>query len=721
MYSFEIEGHDARKLVLFSSHLEGGEIFYSLEVEGLLKEYSSKFDSVLFICPEHCHLKIMEWLSCEDSRLLSNLQRGDDDQSVLIIGFDEFARLEVLSQFGRRYDLNDQALCDIFSFGLRNLLCANGDQVFLIAPAGTVFKKPSGKTSRLFIKTSEMAVGCSQIRFVALSLLRFRPSIIENIYVDTSGISIYIEAMIAMLAAFDSKYLMLNYSSFKSYSGLDGDSLPPASSGAWYIISASLSNDMGKRIAEKVVDASFEQILTILSPVRSAEGEPGSQVLLDISSHEKYLELRMEESPIMELEVRGENFYVPVMDPREVVLKGIDKPQSIENMIEYYKECDFLSFNVYSKSRYRNYSLNFNKIVSNEAFYQKFEEWVRYFVNWRLPVSVRSVIIDNTDVGAEDILNVIEQAAGFLFERYSFDDLSGLSGDKGVLIVTPVLSTGKRFSKLNSDLRLVNHAGARTFVSPFATFSDSQSFETFKRRLCYGPKGMKYTFDSFRTIFLGDLKHSIWKREEEFLQGRNPIAWKNRLAELADKDGSAFKNVGLLRDGESNGFTTDFAFWKGGYDPINSNPAAVLWSIAALLQAVREFNLDPKKRDRSLYHNVNQYSVLDPENFSRFNDPLIQSCLWRSAYSHELNYGTSVRLSMKFFDVISKQVSEYVRGVKNGALDLLLAIAMRHIVLDSTTSEKLKKFLADQDCNCPRFCDLVLIISGDNSDHGYEF
>ena len=721
MYSFKIETPESSKLVLFSSHLEGDEVFYSLEVERILKEHSSKFDAVLLVCPNHCQANIVRWAFCEDSRLLSDLQRGDDDQSVLIVGFDEFAKLGVLGKFGREYTLYDKDFDSIFNSGLRNLLCNNGDQVFLVAPAGTVFKKPSGKTSRLFVKTAEMAVGCSQIRFVAFCLLRLRPAVIENIYVDTSGISIYIEAMISILAAFDSKYLKLNYSSFKSYSGLNEKLLPTVAVGAWYIISASLSNDMGKKIVGEVVGVSDEQVLTMLSPVKNDEGEPGGRVLLDISFHEKYVDLRKEESPIMELEVRGENFYVPVKDPQEVVLKGVDKPLSVGSLIEYYKECSFMSFNVYSKGRYRSYSLNFESIVSNNNFYEKFKEWVGYFVNWRLPVSVQSVIIDGADVGSEDILKVIESVAGFQFKRYSFDDLTELPGREGVLVVAPVLSSGKKFAKLNSDLRLVNHSGARVFVSPFVTFSDSSSFEVFKRSLCYGPKGMKYTLDYFQSIFLGNLNNLIWSREEEFLQGRNPAVWKERLTELATKDGKVHKNVGLLRDASTNGFTTDFAFWKDDYDPVKSNPAAVLWSILAILQAVREFNSDPQKRGRSLYHNVNQYSVLDPENFSRFNDPLIQSCLWRSAYSHELNYGTSSRLSMKFYDVISKQISEYVDGANNGALDLLLAVAMKHIVLDSGTTEKLNAFLSNQDCNCPRFRDLVILISGVKLDEGYEF
>jgi hypothetical protein len=274
---------------------------------------------------------------------------------------------------------------------------------------------------------------------------------------------------------------------------------------------------------------------------------------------------------------------------------------------------------------------------------------------------------------------------------------------------------------LNSALRLANHKGVRVFVSPFVTFPDAQSFEIFKRSLCYGPKNLKYTFDFFQAVFLGDMKRSIWRQEEDFLKSRSHDIWGGRIAELGLRTPGKKKNIGLIAVDEDIGFTTDFAFWAPGYIPKNVNPSSVFWTISAILQNVRDYNLDPKKRGQSLFHSVNQYSVLDPENFSRFNDPLIQSCLWRAAYSHEVNYSASVKLSNRFLNILLNQIVEYLNGATNGALDLLLAVAMKHIVLDSSSNSQLNDELLRLNSKCCRLTDLISLITKVEEDVDIEF
>jgi hypothetical protein len=725
MFSFRLQNIAQNQLVIFTSHLEGNEHFYSLEVERILKEEFSKFDNIFLLHPGFCQSDISAWLECEDSRLLSNFTRGNDKQKVSVLSFDEYGDFTNWFNENCKVDeLDIECLSkEIFNSGIKKLLDINSEQVFLTSPAGTVFKKPSGKTSSIFIRTIEMAVGCSQIRFVALSLLKLRPKSmnIDSIYIDTSGISIYVEAIISLLSSFDNKYLGLNYKSFKSYTGLDKNCLPNSPEGIWVIISASLSNDLGRRIALDIPNVSDDQIVTILSPTSQSESFRGDRVLFDISRNENYLASLSDKDPIMELEVCGENFYVPVKEPREIVLKGIDKPKSIPNFIEKYKCENFYSFDTYRDNKFRTYYLDFNKIESNKIFHKQYKEWLNDFLHWKLPISVKSVICDLNDKASLKILKDVEDTTELSLNRYSFECLDGLSSTDGVLVIAPVLSSGKKYSKLNSDLRLVNHNGMRVFLSPFTTFQDKQSFDVFKRSLCYGPKGLKYSFDCFQSVFLGGMNRSIWCSEEEFLQSRGTHIWEERLAELGQRVPGNRKNVGLIAENAGIGFTADFAFWEPGYLASDVNPATVFWTISSLLQAVRDFSLDPNKRDKSLFHNVNQYSVLDPENFSRFNDPLIQSCLWRAAYSHELNYSASNKLSERFLGILMKQIEEYVNGVENGALDLLLAVAMGHITLDSICNQKLNEALEGTSSKCDRLNDLVFSITRGYEEDGAEF
>jgi hypothetical protein len=713
MYNFTMERECVKELILFTSHLESSEANYCLNIERIIKDGPNDLGRAILIAPDYHVSRFYSWFVDEDSKIISDLRRGDDHRHVMLFSFDEFGELTLRWDSGGA-EVNGDRLCeDICFYGLKNLIDLNSEQIFMHAPVGTVFKKPSGDRSRLFIKSAEMAIGCDQVRFVAYCLLCVRPTEVVNVYIDTSGISIFVEAMISILGGFDKKYLDLNYYSFNSYGGLEQCINRGDSSGDWIIVSASLSNNMGRKISSINTRIKDEQILTLLSPRKIvSDGSIGERVLFDISSIEDYRRVKIEDSPIMELQVCGENFYVPVKEPKEIALRATDTPKSIQSFVEHCSQTNILSFDTFDKNRFRIFHFNFSNIEEAPRLYSDYLEWVQYLVDWKIPASVQSVVMDVDNVDARRLVDDIEKAANKSFIRIDFSSPETLIPDAGVLVVSPVISSGRKYAKLNSILRIIKHSGVRIFLSPFITFSNSDAFDLFKKSLCYGPKGRKYIFESFREIYLGDMNNILFRSEEDLIQSLSSTSWDERLREIENRSIGARKNVGLLSNSSCDSFTTDFAFWNTGYAPADVNSASVLWTVSALLQAVREYDSDPAKRDRSLHHNVNQYSVLDPENFERFNDPLIQSCLWRCAYSHELNYSTSAKLSEKFFNTMCKLISDHLFGNGNAALDLLLGVAMGHIVLGSKTMDSLKQYLRSLDSDCGRLNDLIGIVCG---------
>ncbi len=90
MFSFRLQNSTKNQLVLFTSHLEGDEHFYSLEIERILKEEMNKFDNLFLLHPGFCQAEFSDWLKIEDSRLISNLTRGNDKQKISVLSFDEY-------------------------------------------------------------------------------------------------------------------------------------------------------------------------------------------------------------------------------------------------------------------------------------------------------------------------------------------------------------------------------------------------------------------------------------------------------------------------------------------------------------------------------------------------------------------------------------------------------------------------------------------------------
>ena len=59
-----------------------------------------------------------------------------------------------------------------------------------------------------------------------------------------------------------------------------------------------------------------------------------------------------------------------------------------------------------------------------------------------------------------------------------------------------------------------------------------------------------------------------------------------------------------------------------------------------------------------------------------------------------------------------KLLSDHLVGTGNAALDLLLGVALDHIVLDSKTMDSLKQYLSSIDSKCGRLNDLIVMICG---------
>ena len=112
----------------------------------------------------------------------------------------------------------------------------------------------------------------------------------------------------------------------------------------------------------------------------------------------------------------------------------------------------------------------------------------------------------------------------------------------------------------------------------------------------------------------------------------------------------------------------------------------------------------------SLYAHVYQHSVLDPNNFSRFNDPLLQSCLWRCAYDGELDFRTPDYLSRHFLDIIKRLAKSRANGENNATLDLLMAVATMKIQLSTECISDMVTYLKGALPNLSEFQEILEFI-----------
>jgi hypothetical protein len=111
----------------------------------------------------------------------------------------------------------------------------------------------------------------------------------------------------------------------------------------------------------------------------------------------------------------------------------------------------------------------------------------------------------------------------------------------------------------------------------------------------------------------------------------------------------------------------DFAYWNFKYKEEDINLPAVFLTIAAILQNAREANFESQK-DR-LGTDAFQQVVLDPENFARYNDGVIQAALLRAAHPGELDYSSERAASQYMLDLLSRIFIQHERPQGESALE----------------------------------------------------
>lgn len=714
MFSFECNSHDKNILILFLGQFENeSSSILSSDIQEAFEE-NLRPDFVIFLYPKYLQTDIKELVKKES--FITEITR-QKHSPVQFVSFSQQGGLDLCKKLGNNKDvihiLNEDLLVkDIIKFGYEKLMEKREKDVLVQAPSGTTFVKPSGKSLEEFIYASQLARCNFQHQFLAFSLLHYAPDVksLSCIYIDTSSISAIAESLTYYLSRFNSRNCKhIRYKSFSSYSGLDQNK-PDDIDGAWVIISASATTSMGKKIV-KDWTVRPEQVVTILSyeePHTEDCINKGDGVVFSVSKYSK--KPKKSFSPV-KVQVQGESFSAEMSLPGQVLIKKKYKPNYIDRAIFRYAQNNIFHAHRQKKTIYVDYLSFRENYLENSKLKGEFHEWLKQVISWTIPKNLQTIIVDQGEAEKRllnDLETVLDECGFNSSEvlKYVPDDENKFEkiGNGAVLILASAISSGRSFIDINRSLRFAKHKGMRIFLTPFTTASSKNEYDNFERSLCQGPAGFKYIYKSYKTIYVGDNTHNTWYFEKELVKKlissiedtdteTGCSYWEKRQIQL-EKIGTGITGLIGLHYQDINKpltFSPDFAFWSGSYDATKINNASVFATVAAVLQNLRENEFD----GITLKSNVYKHFVLDPENFVRFNDPILQSCLWRAAMPQELDFRSSDELSNDIQRIFSRilQSSKTPRG--EVALNLLMAIAIGWIKLTDHALAKLLKEAED--------------------------
>lgn len=725
MYVFESHTHKRDCLVMFlGQYTESSKQRFVDDVQRAYRDHLTP-ELVLFVYPGYLEGEVVVLL--DDENIIVDLTR-QNSSSVICLSFNEYAMFsqgKVISGIGQeRVDLDLEVLGpDIVKSGFQGLMEKRAKDVLVKSPSGTTFVKPSGNSLEEFIYTSQLARCNFEHQFIAMSVLMHAPNLdrIDTIYIDTSSISSIVESVIYYISRFrGSGCKHIAYRSFSSYSGLEENIKPDNVEGAWVIISASASLSMGKDL---VSDWNIDprQVVTILSYKKllkkNVDVNIGNDVIYCLN---EYSNRDKKSFSPTKVQVQGESFFAEVSTPTKASLLKKHKPAYVDESIFPFYNTKVFSVNRGGYTLFIDYIelrklyLDGNKLSKTKDLYK----WIKKIVEWKIPKNLKAIISSKS----KDSVALVSDFKQVFFDcGFDLSSIGGIDlddqasmkgvGEDSVLVLSPAVSTGHVFVDVNRALRLANHDGMRIFATPFVVAPSEEQFKSVNISLTQGTRGFKYSYLKFQKMFLTSKNLSSWSKELEVIteiinECEDDVAaefWITRK-NMIEKDGEGLGNsIGLHCDTSGDfELVPDFVFWPDTYESQEVNLAAVYATIGAIFQNLRENKIDGVQLSENIY----QHSVLDPENFVRFNDSILQSCMWRCALPGELDYRRSDAISSDMQRILTKILSS--SGSERGAtsLDLLMGLATRWIKI---SPEEMKKVISSAESNLTKPGDKLLV------------
>ncbi len=290
------------------------------------------------------------------------------------------------------------------------------------------------------------------------------------------------------------------------------------------------------------------------------------------------------------------------------------------------------------------------------------------------------------------------------------DDLRNKSNqiNGSVIVVCPTFTTGTKLLEVSRDLRKHPNHKNIVYFTGLATPVSHSDFKKLKRNL----EHQVYKVRSFCNICTGQPKNLVlsWEMEQEFLRDENGLATIPELLERKAKleNGHLGDDELFYRCSELD-LHEGFKLWENAVDPYpSSHPALLLFATFAFLleNARTDESLPEKDKLRPL---PNRRVLLDPENFFRYNDSLIQISILRTAFPGELDFSDHDEHSSSAFYLIQR--AEQV-GQRSVVYEFLLAIASRRLSITNSEMNKVRDLAASSSLpECAWFKELEIFRS----------
>lgn len=645
-------------------------------------------DSVIVLAPDFNFNAVKE-LFKTDATIGASFERIKRNVDIKLVGFDiegrESQTFSVRGCGGREPDISE-----FIRPGITHIFQTHGG--FVESTETYHFVNPSGRHTRRFIRLSNILINAGEISFIAFSCLRYLGASVERLFIDTPAAFSVTYAINEIRQGFSVEAIEVE--NFHSYDGHHKIDTVAGERGV-VLVSASSSGGLASKLqAQNGFDTadivhllflgnkacSFPVICDLsYDPKANPSGfstapdvyEPDSCLMCRNESHQVHL--------------KGDQFDMRGPQPQPLTITKPDAPPSLSETMKRMAGKGALNVRVAPKSdqRSRDYFIDTDRLIDSTDFKARLEYTMRRVI----PAATGYVIqADNSSKKfAEQIVTHIKSCGGSC-KLIDAENVASIvsTENSSIVIAAAAIESGRCLTDISRDLRMVAPKTPQTYLIGVEKTTGTQRRENLKKTLIQTSERPFHEYASVESLILPSSSISNpWNEELEFLQRpetkaafKGPLEkWHDERVELLSKSTPLNEKLFLrTTSGTELKLQDGFVFWPSHLPNKPHSQADVFYTISSVLQKLRT-NSERPDQSQSIKSSWFHQTVIDPSNFGRFNDDIVQACLVRAATRAELNYRESPAESREIARIVSRILRAHNKPQGGAAPELMLAIA----------------------------------------------
>lgn len=599
------------------------------------------------------------------------------------------------------------------------------------------FVFPSGKHCDNFLRPGNILQKGNEIMFIAFNLLHKLSPIAKAIYCDTSSINSLAYALIELkrnFATTASPVQVPLIESFGSYTAFEKNDFT-VKQNSLILVSSSTSARILERLTERKIELSqigliycmgnpsgFRESIICDLQYDEKTNENGIKPFTSYLSADDCKFCRIGSIPV---EVTGDVFQLEKPKINKIMIKVTDAPRFLNDFVRTFhrraeQEFEFIKSHHFERLDQPGLAQpSYEIFIDVEGLFDKLEKFPNFkakldkYINHHIPAKTR-FIIHLPDNGSKKL-------AGYIMARLSEQvkdptsirliDQSNVTNDEEfkkvkdedgcIVIVCSSLVGGSRLLYLSREMRDYPNFSLVYFVA-FAR-PDNEPYLNFLKGNLVMSK-FQNTFVNVELLFTpNDRQNTSWVVEEHFLasllrfcqdKGADFAAAIPILEQRLDEIEKGYRNKGLYdklfypnvcSSDHPLEINKNFAFFKFDKYHRQASQADIYFTMAAILNNLRN-NPDA---DRKLINTQFTRTLLEADNFNRFNDGVIQAAILRASHTTELSYDFDKAESYRMLTILVGIVEFCDQPHGEALAEFLYAIAIRKLRLKKYHLEEL--------------------------------